>query len=115
MKLQMKRELFFTLALMLTASLAQAGGVVESLPEPMVQVVRTVPLARPVVPTVRPRVRCVFVPVATHVEPAQTYVNQGLSVTNCCCDGITFTGSSVTLPSSVSVQQEMHCDVEGDR
>ncbi len=113
MKLQMKRGFCLTLALLLTSTLAQAGGVVEVVPEPTVRVPMAAPPVRPVVPTERSRVRCVFVPITAHAEPAQTYVNQGLSVTNCCCGGITIAGSSVTLSGSVSVQQEMRCDVEG--
>ncbi len=115
MKLQRKRGLCSALMLLLMTPLAYAGGVAEVVPEPTVQAPRPAPAARPVVPTERPRVHCVWVPVATQVAPAQTFVNQGLVVTSCCCGAITIAGSVVTISGSVSVQQELRCDVGGDQ
>ena len=107
-----KRGLLSALALTFLVAEASAGGMLEE--EPVVQTPEAAPAARPVVLVQQTQVDCVFVPVAVHVEPAQTYVNQGLSVlTNCCCGAITIAGSSVTLAGSRSVQQEQDCDAEG--
>lgn len=119
MKMSRSGGLFACVVLVALAGVAQAGGLAEPVREPYVAVPgdATEKVVVPVAPVPHKTVStqsCRWVTVAVTVTQPQHFVNQGLSVSGCCCGTVVIPGNSFSLGGQSSAQQELVCDGKGN-